>query len=189
MVRLKSSHLPAPLCSHGSHPLASCVLSQTRVFLKVNSWGSPLIRRNLWPKLWPNQWQPFSSTPHLALTSMVYDPLAISFCLDRTRAAEVSLVGPLCSHLQIWELDHKEGWAPKHWCFQTMVLGKILESPLDCRKIEAINPKGNQPWIFIERTDAEAETPILWPPDGKSLLTGKDPDAGKEKKIKRKSRR
>ena len=77
----------------------------------------------------------------------------------------------------MWELDHKEGWAPKNWCFQTVVLKKILESPLGC-KIKPVNPKWNQSWIFIGRTDAE--TPILWPPDAKSLLTGKDPDAGKD---------
>ena len=96
---------------------------------------------------------------------MVYDPLAISFCLDRTRAAKLSLVVPLYSHLQMRQLDRKEGWVPKHWCFQTVVLEKIPESLLNCRKIKAINPKGNQSWIYIERTDAEAETPILWPPD------------------------
>ena len=77
------------------------------------------------------------------------------------------------------ELDHKEGWAPKNW-FRIMVLEKTLESPLDCKEIKSVNPKGNQPWIFTERTDAEAEVPILWPPDVKNWLTGKDPDAGKD---------
>ena len=76
-------------------------------------------------------------------------------------------------------LDHKEGWAPKNWCFWT-VLEKTLESPVDCKEIKPVNPKGDQPWIFIERTDAEAEAPILWPPDVKSLLIGKDPHAGKD---------
>ena len=75
------------------------------------------------------------------------------------------------SHVQMWELDHKEGWAPKNWCFQT-VLEKSLESPSDCREIKAVNPKGNQPWIFFRRTDAEAETLVLWPPDAKSQLMG-----------------
>ena len=83
------------------------------------------------------------------------------------------------SHGQMWELDHKEGWAPKSWFFQTMVLEKTLESPLDSKEIKPANSKGNQPWIFIGRTDAEAEAPILWLPDAKSQLTGKDPDAGK----------
>ena len=68
----------------------------------------------------------------------------------------------------------------KNWCFQIVVLEKTLKSPLDCKEIKPVNPKGNQPWIFIRRTDAEAEAPILWPPDVKSQLTGKDPDAGKD---------
>ena len=90
------------------------------------------------------------------------------------------------SHVWMWELDHKEGWALKNWCFQTMVLEKTLESSLDCKKIKPVNPKGNQSWIFTGRTDAEAGTPILWPPDGKSWHTGKDPDAGKDWRQKEK---
>ena len=78
------------------------------------------------------------------------------------------------------ELDHKESWVLKNWCFQTMVLDKTLENPLDSKEIKPVNSKGNQPWIFIGRTDAEAEAPRLWPPDGKSQLNGKDPDAGKD---------
>ena len=80
----------------------------------------------------------------------------------------------------MWELDHKESWAPKNWCFWTVVLEKTLESPLDCKEIQPVNPKRNQSWIFIGRTDVEAETPILWPRDVKNWLTGKDPDAGKD---------
>ena len=80
----------------------------------------------------------------------------------------------------MWELDHKEERVPKNRCFWTVVLEKTLESPLDCKEIKPVNPKGDQSWIFIERTDAEAEAPILWPPDAKSWLTGKDPDAGKD---------
>ena len=80
----------------------------------------------------------------------------------------------------MWELDYKESWAQKNWCFWTVVLEKTLESPLDCKEIKLINPKGNQSWIFIERTDAEAEAPILWSPDEKNWLIGKDPDAGKD---------
>ena len=80
----------------------------------------------------------------------------------------------------MWELDHKEGWAPKNWCFWIVVLEKTLESPLDCKDIKPVNPKGNQPWIFIERIDVEAEAPIVWPPDAKSWLIWKDPDAGKD---------
>ena len=84
------------------------------------------------------------------------------------------------SHVWMWELDHKEGWVLKKWCFWIVVLEKTLESPLDCKEIQPVHPKGNQSWIFIGRTDAEAEAPILWPPDGKSWLIGKDPDAGKD---------
>ena len=79
----------------------------------------------------------------------------------------------------MWELSHQEGWSPKNWCFWTVVLEKTFESPLDCKEIKPINPKGNQPWIFLGRTDAEAEAPILWPPYVKSQLIGKDPDVGK----------
>ena len=82
----------------------------------------------------------------------------------------------------MWELDQKEGWAPENWCFWTVVLEKTLESPLDCKKIKPVNSKGNGPWIFIGRTDAEAEVPVLWPPDAKSQLIGKDLDAGKPMK-------
>ena len=84
------------------------------------------------------------------------------------------------SHAWMWELDYKESWVPKNWCFWTVVLEKTLESPLDCKEIQPVHPKGNQSWIFIGRTDAAAETPILWPPDAKNWLIGKDPDAGKD---------
>ena len=80
----------------------------------------------------------------------------------------------------VWELDYKESWAPKNWYFWTVVLEKTLESPLDCKEIQPVHPKGSQSWIFIGRTDAEAETPILWPPDVKNWLIWKDPDAGKD---------
>ena len=82
------------------------------------------------------------------------------------------------SHIWMWKLDYKESWALKNWCFWTVVLEKTLESPLDCKEIQPVDSKGNQSWIFIGRTDAEVEAPILWPPDAKSCLTGKDPDAG-----------
>ena len=84
------------------------------------------------------------------------------------------------SYVWMWGLDYKESWAPKNWCFWTAVLEKTLESPLDCKEKQPVHPKGNQSWIFIGRTDVEAETPILWPPDVKSWLTGKDPYAGKD---------
>ena len=84
------------------------------------------------------------------------------------------------SYVRMWDLGRKEGWAPKNWCFPTVVLEKTLESPLDGKEIKLINPKWSQLWIFIGRIDAEAEAPILWPPDIKSLLIGKYPDAGKD---------
>ena len=81
----------------------------------------------------------------------------------------------------MWELDYKESWVPKNWCFWTVVLEKTLESPLDCKEMDwLVHPKGYQSWVFIGRTDVEAETAILWPPDAKSWLIGKDPDAGKD---------
>ena len=83
-------------------------------------------------------------------------------------------------HVWMWELHSKESWAPKNWCFWAMVLEKTLESPLDCKENQPVHPIGNQSWIFIGRTDAEAETPVLWPPDAKNWLIGKDPDAGKD---------
>ena len=87
----------------------------------------------------------------------------------------------------MWELDYKESWATKNWCFWT-VLEKTLESPLDCKGIKPVNPKVNQSWIFIGRTDAEAEAPVLWPPDVKNWLIWKDPDAGKDWKWEKRTR-
>ena len=84
------------------------------------------------------------------------------------------------SHVWMWELDCKESWAPRNWCFWTVALEKTLESPLDSKEIQPVHPKGNQSWIFIGRTDVEAETPILWPPDVKKLLIWEDPNAGKD---------
>ena len=84
------------------------------------------------------------------------------------------------SHEWMWVLDHKEGWALKNWCFQTVVLEKTLESHLDSKEMKPVNPKGNHPWIFIGRTDTEAEAPIFWPPDARRQFIAKDPDAGKD---------
>ena len=83
-------------------------------------------------------------------------------------------------HVWMWELDCEESWAPKNWCFWTVVLEKTLESPLDCKEIQPVYPKRDQSWVFIGRTDAEAETPALWPPHAKSWLFGKDSDAGRD---------
>ena len=84
-----------------------------------------------------------------------------------------------CGHVWMWELDCEESWALKNWCFWTAVLEKTLESPLDCQEIQPVHSEGDQSWVFFGRTDAKAETPILWPPDAKSWLIGKDPDAGR----------
>ena len=84
------------------------------------------------------------------------------------------------SHVQVWEVDHKNGWALKKWCFWTVMLEKTLECPMNCKEIKSVNRKGNHPWMFIGRTVAEAEAPILWPPDAKSWLIRKDPNAGKD---------
>ena len=92
------------------------------------------------------------------------------------------------SHVWRWELDYKESWALKNWCFRTVVLEKTLESPLNFKEIQPVHPKGNQPWTFVGRTDAEAETLILWPPDVKNWLIWKDPDAGKDWRKEEKER-
>ena len=85
-----------------------------------------------------------------------------------------------CGHVWMWELDREKSWALKNWCFWTVVLEKTLESPLDCKEIQLVHPKGDQSWVFIGRTDAEAETLILWPPHSKSWLIGKNSDAGRD---------
>ena len=84
------------------------------------------------------------------------------------------------SHVWMWEVDCEKSWVPKNWCFWTVVLEKTLESPLDCKEIQPVHPKGNQSWVFFGRNDAKAEIPILWPPDVKSWLIGKDSDAGRD---------
>ena len=102
---------------------------------------------------------------------------------DVTLPTEVRLVKAMVFpvvHVWVWELDHKKGWVLKNWCFWIVVLEKILESSLDYKEIKPVNSKGNQSWIFIGRTDAEADALVLWPPDAKSWLIGKDPDDGKD---------
>ena len=121
---------------------------------------------------------------HLLLWRKVMTSLDSIFkSRDITLPTKVRLVKAMvfsCGHVWMWELDCEEGWAPKNWCFWTVVLEKTLESPLDFKEIQPVNPKGNQFWIFIGRTDAEAEAPVLWPPDANNWLTGKDPDVGKD---------
>ena len=107
---------------------------------------------------------------------MIFEPKKI-------KSVTVSIISPSIFHEvcdQMWELDYKESWTPQNWCFWTVVLEKTLESPLDCKEIQPVHPKGNQLWKFIGKTDVEAETPILWPSDAKSWFIWKDPDAGKD---------
>ena len=102
---------------------------------------------------------------------------------DITLPTKVRLVKAMVfssGHVWMWELDYKESWVQKNWCFWSVVLEKTLESPLDCKEIQRVHSKGDQSWLFIGRIDVEAETPILWPPDVKSWLIWKDPDAGKD---------
>ena len=96
------------------------------------------------------------------------------------KGASSQSYGFSCGHVWMWELDCEESSAPKNWCFWTVVLEKTLESPLDCKEIQPVHSEGDQPWVLIGGTDVEAETPILWPPDVKNWLIGKDPDGGKE---------
>ena len=97
-------------------------------------------------------------------------------CADKGPSSQS--YGSSSSQVWMWELDHKEGWVPKNWCFHTVELEKTLESPLDRKEIKPVNPKRKQPWMFIGRTDAEAEAPIIWPPGAKRWLIRQDPDAG-----------
>ena len=103
------------------------------------------------------------------------------FCILKSRDITLPTNGFSSSHVWMWELDHKESWVLKNWCFWTVVLEKTLESPLDCKEIQLVHAKEDQSWVFIGRTDVEAESPILWPPDVKSCLIWKDPDAGKDR--------
>ena len=111
-----------------------------------------------------------------------------SICI--TLSTKVCLVKAIffSSYVWIWELDYKESWAPKNWCFWTVVLEKTLKVLLDWKEIKPVHPKGNNSWIFTGRTDAEAKTPMLWPPDAKNWLTGKDPDTGKDWRQEEKGR-
>ena len=106
------------------------------------------------------------------------------YCTDKGPSSQS--YGFSSSHVWVWELDHKEDWVLKYWCFRTVVLEKTLESPLDYKKIKPVSPKGSQSWIFIGRADAEAEAPILWPPDAKNWLIGKDPNSWKSWRQKEK---
>ena len=119
-----------------------------------------------------------SKPPGKPLDMTTLDSILKSRDYFTNKGASSQSYGFSSSHVWMWELGYKESWALKNWCFWTVVLEKTLESLLDSKKIKTVNPKGNQSWIFIGRTDAEA--PILWPPDGKNWLIWKDPDAGKD---------
>ena len=107
--------------------------------------------------------------------------------LTKVRIVKAMVFQFSSNHVQMWELDHKGGWVQRNWCFRILVLEKIIEGPLDCKEIKPVNAKGNWSWIFIGRTDAEAESLILWPPDVKSPFIGnKNPDAGKDWRQKEK---
>ena len=112
-------------------------------------------------KLWP--------------TSIAYSKAKILLCQQSPSSQGFS-----SGHVWMWELDCEESWAPKNWCFWTVVLEKTLDSPLDSKEIQPVHPKGDQPWVFFGRTDVEAKTPVLWPPHAKSWLTGKHSDAGRD---------
>ena len=99
---------------------------------------------------------------------------------DITLPTKVCLVKAMVFPVVMWELDCEESWVPKNWCFWTVVLEKTLESPLDCKESQPVHPKGDKSWVFTGKTDAEAETPVLWPSHAKSWLIGKDPDAGRD---------
>ena len=152
---------------------------------------------NRWGKKW-KQWQTlFSWAPESLQMVTAAMKLKVTCSLEENLwpiytaywKAETILCwqGPYCqsyslssSHVWMYELDHKQSWVLKNWCIWIVVLEKALESHLDCKEIQPVHPKGNQSWIFIGRTDAEAETPVLWPLDVKYWLIGKDPDAGKD---------
>ena len=129
--------------------------------------------RNIWLEMAPNVKLLFHYSKHSKGEKKIYNYFA-------NKGPYSQSYGISSSHVWMWKLDHNEGWVPKNWCYWTVVLKKTLESPLDCKEIQPVSPKGNQPWILLGRTDAEAETPIPWPPDVKSQLIRKDPDAGKD---------
>ena len=175
------SHTPLPLTS--PVPTKGPSLSCESVLLSLN-WHKPLYILFLCPEC--------SDLPHFFHQFWVDDTFLsygflIQTCTDHHSPSSKSeslfyFFSFPKEHLElsIWELEYKQSWALKKWCFWTAVLEKTLESPWDCKEIQPVHPKGNQSWIFIGRTDAEAETPVLWPPDVKNWLIWKDPEAGKD---------
>ena len=123
-------------------------------------------------------WPAFSYPPAFLLMAISHSSKITALPSDKGPSSQG--YGFSNGHVWMWELDYKESWALKNWCFWTVVLEKTPESPLNCKEIQPVHPKGDQSWVFIGRTDAEAETPTLWPPDAKSWLIRKDPDAWKD---------
>ena len=140
---------------------------------KCNTWWENILKE---VQRWGIPWTLLYTWTSLGLR------IAEHFITCHSKGPSSQSYGFSSSHVWMWELDYKESWAPKNWCFLTVVLERTLESPLNFKEIQPVHPKGNQSWIFIGRTDAdaEAEAPILWPHDKKIWLTGKDPDAGKD---------
>ena len=178
--------LPCP-CTEESEPPATILASETTSLkwgIWLNDFKGPFMPKHCDSKQHPHLALFFpdtltgSSPSGVGQSGLLPEEFLCVMC-------QMSVVLVTCyafssSHVQMWELDHKEVWEPKNWCFRIVVLEKTLESPLDCKEIKPVHPKGNQPWIFIGRTDAETEAPKLWLSDVKSQLTGKDPDARKD---------
>ena len=129
---------------------------------------------------WWHPWNKTTLTPWKESYGQPREPIKKQRCYFDNKGPSSQSYGFSSSHVWMWEFDYKESWVPKNWCFWTVVLEKTLESPLDCKEIQPVHPKGNQSWICIGRTDVETETLILWPPDVQNWLIGKDPDAGKD---------
>ena len=155
--------------------ISSRLLQQTAAAAPYLGGGVALPGSHPWPQAWGSSSRPCSCAV-AAMCARV--PSQRHYFANKGPSGQG--YGFSSGHVWVWELGYKESWAPKSWCFWTVVLEKTLESPLDCKEIQPIHPKRDQSWVFIGRTDAEAETPILWPPDAKSWLIGKDPDAGKD---------
>ena len=180
-----------------SHPLSSLLLPPS-IFPSIRVFSNESVLHIRWPKYWSfsirlsNEYSGLISFRMDCLDLLAVQGTLKSLLQHHSSKASVFRLsafftgaysqnyGFSSSHVWMWELDHKESWAPKNWCFWTVVLEKTLGSPLDFKEIQAVHPKGNQSWIFIGRTDAEAETPKLWLPDVKNWLTGKDSDAKKD---------
>ena len=133
-----------------------------------------------WGDQWQWQWSLLRNTLLHCSTPSLHHPCVLLFAPLEITHKEAFALNSNFSHVWMWELDHKESWALKNWCFWIVVLEKTLESPLDCKEIQSVHPNGDHSWISIGRTDGEAGTPIFRPVDSKNWLIGKDPDAGRD---------